>query len=288
MSDQCGCTICGANIDSWRHALFDCTRSRCVWALVDEELTEHIATSVIDNPKLWLFSMQETLSKKDFQKLLIICWAIWGARRKALHEDLFQSPLSTFTFVSKFMDDMELAGFSEDSKTTKTIGNKQPTPKWIPSPEGFLKFNVDGVVVRSENKGAIGVICRDSSGNYVAASAMVINGLVDPPSLEALACSEATLLALDLGAKKCVIASDCEVIMNMQKQSLCAYSTILKEINARRTLFHEVVFKHEGRVYNNEAHVLAKSVCTMAPGRHIWLPGRPDFIFVPQNIMLSE
>jgi len=243
---------------------------------------------VIDNPKLWLFSMQETLSKKDFQKLLIICWAIWGARRKALHEDLFQSPLSTFTFISKFMDDMELAGFSEDSKTTNTIGNKQPTPKSIPSPEGFLKFNVDGAVERSKNKGTIGVICRDSSGNYVTASAMVINGLVDPPSLEALACSEATLLALDLGAKKCVIASDCEVIMNMQKQSLCAYSTILKEINARRTLFHEVVFKHEGRVYNNEAHVLAKSACTMAPGRHIWLLGRPDFIYVPQNIMLSE
>jgi hypothetical protein len=39
MSDQCGCKICGANIDSWRHALFDCTMSRCVWALVDEELT---------------------------------------------------------------------------------------------------------------------------------------------------------------------------------------------------------------------------------------------------------
>ena len=76
--------------------------------------------------------------------------------------------------------------------------------------------------------------------------------------------------------------------MNMQKQSLCAYSAILKEINARRALFHEVVFKHEGRVYNNEAHVLAKSICTMAPGRHIWLLGRPDFIYVPQNIMLSE
>jgi hypothetical protein len=71
---------------------------------------------------------------------------------------------------------------------------------------------------------------------------VIINGLVDPPSLEALACNEATLLALDLGAKKCVIASDCmEVIMNMQKQSLCAYSTILKEINARRTLFNKVV-----------------------------------------------
>jgi hypothetical protein len=74
--------------------------------------------------------------------------------------------------------------------------------------------------------------------------------------------------------------------MNMQKLSLCAYSTILKDINARRTLFHEVVFKHEGRYSNNEAHVLTKSVCTMAPGRHIWLLGRTYFIYVPQsNVM---
>ena len=37
---------------------------------------------------------------------------------------------------------------------------------------------------------------------YVAASAMVINDLVDPPSPKKLACNEATLLAHNLGAKK--------------------------------------------------------------------------------------
>ena len=80
--------------------------SRCVWALVDEDLTEHIAATEIDNPKTWLFFMQETLPAKEFQKLLIICWAILGARRKALHEDIFQSPLSTFSFITKHLDDL--------------------------------------------------------------------------------------------------------------------------------------------------------------------------------------
>jgi hypothetical protein len=72
MSERSGCKLCGATIDSWRHALFYCTMSRCVWALVDEDLTEHIAANEIDNPKTW----QETLPAKEFQKLLIICWAI--------------------------------------------------------------------------------------------------------------------------------------------------------------------------------------------------------------------
>jgi hypothetical protein len=92
MSEQSGCEICGADIDSWWHAMFKCTMSRCVWALADEDITEHIAATEIRNPKLWLFYMQETLSAKEFQKLLIICWAIWGARRKALKEKCVPKP----------------------------------------------------------------------------------------------------------------------------------------------------------------------------------------------------
>ena len=51
---------------------------------------------------------------------------------------------------------------------------RQLAPKWIPPPEAFFKFNVDGAIARSGDKGAVGVICRDSKGNYVDASAVVI------------------------------------------------------------------------------------------------------------------
>jgi len=149
-----------------------------------------------------------------------------------------------------------------------------------------LKFNVDGAVARSGDKGAVGVVCRDSTGKYVSASAIVVDGLVDPPSLEALACNEAISLALDLGVCKCVIASDClEVIMNLQKQNLCAYSSILKDIKTRSALLQGVGFKHEGRGSNNEAHVLAKSVCNMSPGRYVWLLQCPEMMHVPLYIV---
>jgi hypothetical protein len=144
---------------------------------------------------------------------------------------------------------MCLAGLVEDSETIQIKEKKQHVPKWIPPPEGFLKFNVDGAVARSGDKGAVGVLCRDYTGNYVAASAMVINGLVDPPSLEALACNEAISLALDMGVRKSVIVSDClEVIVNIRKQNLCAYSAILKEIKGSSLLLQEVFYKHEGRI----------------------------------------
>ncbi|PNT74245.1 hypothetical protein BRADI_1g11066v3 [Brachypodium distachyon] len=58
---------------------------------------------------------------------------------------------------------------------------------------GFLKFNVDGGVAKTQNKGASAVVCRD---------------LQDPPTLEALACCEALALPKDLNADKLYIASD--------------------------------------------------------------------------------
>jgi hypothetical protein len=63
----------------------------------------------------------------------------------------------------------------------------------------FLKFNVDGAVARSRDKGTIGVMCSYNAGNDDVASAMVISDRVGPP-WEALACNEATSLAFDMGA----------------------------------------------------------------------------------------
>ena len=42
-------------------------------------------------------------------------------------------------------------------------------------------------VARSGDEGTVGVMCREKTRNYVAASAIIINGLVNPPFLEATA-----------------------------------------------------------------------------------------------------
>lgn len=53
-------TICGANVDSWDHALLHCVASMCVWALLDEDLTEVIASLNLLDPKQWLFFIYYT------------------------------------------------------------------------------------------------------------------------------------------------------------------------------------------------------------------------------------
>ena len=41
-----------------------------------------------------------------------------------------------------------------------------------------------------------------------------------------------------------------------------------------------MLFAHEGRECNWEAHDLAKHACTLEPGRHLWLGAPPVFLDV--------
>ncbi|XP_072148368.1 uncharacterized protein [Setaria viridis] len=45
----------------------------------------------------------------------------------------------------------------QGSEGKSPMKNKQSAPKWIAPSDGFLKFNVDGVMARSGSKGAVGV-----------------------------------------------------------------------------------------------------------------------------------
>ena len=139
-------------------------------------------------------------------------WAIWWARRKAIHDDEFQSPLSTMCFVNRYLEDLQIATKREPMKHSD-----QGTPRgrrWIPPGEDAVKINVDGAVSRSGRRGASAAICRDKHGCYIGSSAVVFDGLVEATSLEAQACNEALALAQDLLQSHVIIASDCSQVVS--------------------------------------------------------------------------
>lgn len=102
MADSSACSLCGAE-DSWRHSLLDCTMSRCIWALVDGELADQLRETTEPSAKQWMFTMINTLSHDAFVKLSVTLWAIWSARRKAIHEGIFQSPQATHAFLNRLI-----------------------------------------------------------------------------------------------------------------------------------------------------------------------------------------
>jgi ribonuclease HI len=228
-------------------------------------------------------------------------WAIWWARRRAIHDEQFQSPLSTSCFITKYLQDLESVpraklstarGVHVRQKELHVIPTIPQAPtapdgrlQWLPPGAGYVKFNVDGGLSRNGKMGAAAVICRDRRGHYLGASALVLNGLTDPASLEALACNEALALAADLNVQFLHVASDCaEVVANIATQAPCRYVTILREIKHRSTSFQEVNLVHEKREHNEEAHALAKAASSLSTGRHVWLAFLPDIICIPINL----
>ncbi|KAJ1268178.1 hypothetical protein BS78_07G117000 [Paspalum vaginatum] len=142
-------------------------------------------------------------------------WAIWHVRRKAIHENSFQSPLLTHSFVDRYMLELEMARPMPVVKQAEKV----PVAHWIPPPEGFIKINVDAALAKNISQASVVAIARD---------AMI--GVTDPETMEALACREGLALANDLQLQRIRLASDC-----------------INEIKARMKSFTSVEVVHEGR-----------------------------------------
>jgi hypothetical protein len=102
MALQALCALCGDH-DSWKHSLLECNMAKCVWALEKEDITEHICQIQETKAKNWLLDIIESLPHEGVIRVVVSLWAIWYARRKAIYENIFQSPLSTHCFISKFI-----------------------------------------------------------------------------------------------------------------------------------------------------------------------------------------
>jgi hypothetical protein len=105
MAEASVCTLCGSE-DSWKHSLLECNMARCVWALEGEEMLELLQSFQLSDAKSWLAEMLNTLSHSQRTCVVVILWAIWHARRKAIHEEIYQSPLSTKCFVDRYIEDL--------------------------------------------------------------------------------------------------------------------------------------------------------------------------------------
>lgn len=197
MAECDNCQLCGMQ-DSWRHSLLECSIARCVWALVDDDVADYIHVSTEPSAKLWLFALINDLPHASLIKTVVTLWAIWAARRKAIHEGVLQSPHATHALqVPKRPATHLPAGI-------RTRGSRG----WIAPSPGVAKIHVDGGLSRDGRTGASATVCRDHTGLFLGSSAMVFRNLTDPATLEALACREALAFALDLSLDQVVIACD--------------------------------------------------------------------------------
>ncbi|XP_020153536.1 uncharacterized protein [Aegilops tauschii subsp. strangulata] len=286
MTDTSPCGFCGVQ-DSWRHLLLECTVSRSVWALGDEEVMHKIIATTEPNAKNWLFTLIESLSHENFALLAVTAWSIWHARRKAIHEAIYQSPHQTHSFITSYMAELGVINDANRHPRQAVIPAQQQRQNPKKPPSGYYKIHVDAAV-RARKGGSAAAVCRDEAGNYVGASTLVLEGVTDPASLEVIACREALCLAEDLNIHNFVVASDCkQVVADIDHNAGGRYRAIISEIHFR-TANVQCKFTFECRAANYEAHSLAKLSLSREPGRHVLFGVPYNQNRVPLHVAFDE
>ena len=81
--------------------------ARCVWALERGDVIGFLSQKQHLDAQGWLEEVMDTLPHDYLIRVVVTLWAIWHARRKAIHENIFQSPLSIHCFVDKYIAELE-------------------------------------------------------------------------------------------------------------------------------------------------------------------------------------
>jgi hypothetical protein len=88
---------------------------------------------------------------------------MWLTIQKDTYKHEFQPPLATHLFFKNFLCELESI-----------------SPKKIivqPAPPSIMKFNVDGVVAKNNDRGASAVVCHDEHGSYSLRPIKIISTL---------------------------------------------------------------------------------------------------------------
>jgi ribonuclease HI len=213
--------------------------------------------------RLWLFNLVDTLSTDEQVKVFTTLWSIWHARRKAIQEQVFQSPVSTIVFMERYFEDLKQCKPAPDKRASAS--HASTASGWLPPPPGIPKINMDAMVGKGESRGAVAAVARSATRQYLGASAMVFPGKSTPETLEALACREGLALARDIHACKVCVASDCK----MESGFLGDYAVVVRELQDSRLEFEHLSSCHEKMIHNIEAHNLARSVVLDGHGRQV-------------------
>src|SRR4051812_7297480 len=111
-----------------------------------------------NNAKTWIFNLRDSLSHADFVKFSVMLWAIWSARRKAIHEGIFQRPLGTKFFVDRFLKELDLLDQLRSGKplvpnhSISHVGrrNASRSGSWKRPPSGSAKCMVEAWIDRDK------------------------------------------------------------------------------------------------------------------------------------------
>jgi ribonuclease HI len=134
---------------------------------------------------------------------------------------------------------------------------------WSAPQSGWIKCNVDGAFDARKGQGATGAILRNLAGAFEGGRARWYPYGLDSLMMEALACRDGLILAVDMGIQNLQVETDSQELVKLWTEidiQRSRISPILKEIKDRCGFFNAFSLMYANRNCNRVAHVLAKQV----------------------------
>jgi hypothetical protein len=110
---------------------------------------------------------------RHFTRITVTLWDIWTSRCKAIHEDIFESPLSTHGFIISYLKELQAIVKPSTSRANQPLVRAHA--KWLAPPSDHAKINVDVASVQDwDARTSCFFFCYiDNMGVYLGASAVV-------------------------------------------------------------------------------------------------------------------
>lgn len=198
-------------------------------------------------------------SKTKMELFTAICWANWHSR-------------NLFTFEGKNEDSQVSLAKAEaiveayrKIKPPPLMSSQSQTPSaeqsWKPSPKGCLNINLD-VATKSQNKIAdLGVVIRDSKGEFVAAAQKQESFFGDVLAAEVKVIQWGFEVVEAAGGRPLIIESDCKEAVDLvlgRKCSRAEVDWIIADIQESLKRMKGTKIQHISRLCNDIAHSIAK------------------------------
>jgi hypothetical protein len=253
------CIFCGRSEDI-SHSMLLCQFARTVWREVKRVVPLKLERKAFASNKNWLFDFLGRASDLQATTLTVGFWHIWEARNEARNSDVKPDPCRTRRKILAYIDLIKQNLFKPVSE--HRCASISAATTWTPPPPDTVLVSSDAAIFKEAGCRGAGVILRDHHGAFVVGCRQHVVGLSSPELAEAVALRRAVQLARDEGMDKVIFETDCLSLvqrLNSSTMDRSAVGMLVAEIKASGRGFMSISFRHVKRVFNQAAHLLAKS-----------------------------
>jgi ribonuclease HI len=251
------CDLCGAEQETIKHALIDCTVAKIFW----HEVKALTGAKLL---KLHNQSWASDILRPDFCTdkergfFIIGMYALWSQRNQRRHGEGVPPIRVAVNWAVNMAHD--LWHITQEKKSVKPVTVRQ---RWQPPPSGWRKCNVDAAFDASAGQGATAAVLRSDDGSFAGGRARWYPHGLDALMMEAIACRDGIHLAREKGVDRLQVETDCQELVKLwalgnNQRSYVA--PIIRDIVELSSGFLDFTLMHAPRTCNRVAHELAKQV----------------------------